>query len=120
MIEGDVAVLPCNAFGDPLPTVTWRSSGSSDRLNPGGRYFLRRDNSLEIHQTEQEDAGMYVCHAENPAGSYSMDVSLDVLGECVTCLKKVTPKQIGSHSYSWADRGTDGVLTCCLAAWLAD
>ena len=77
VIEGDVAVLPCHVYGDPLPRVTWSNSDSG--IESGGRYFMRRDNSLEIQGAQRGDAGVYVCHAENPAGEYSMDVSLDVM-----------------------------------------
>lgn len=42
--------------------------------------FLRSDGSLYIQKAIPQDAGTYVCTAENVAGSANVSVSLEVQG----------------------------------------
>ncbi|XP_060031596.1 neogenin isoform X4 [Erinaceus europaeus] len=63
--RGQRAVLPCVAAGLPTPAVRWMkgeealATGSSDRL------ALLAGGTLEISDVTEEDAGAYVCVAEN-------------------------------------------------------
>nr|XP_051676343.1 hemicentin-1 isoform X2 [Oryctolagus cuniculus] len=70
-------LLPCDAAGTPRPFITWQkegisvlSSGQSRAVLPGG--------SLQISRAAREDAGVYVCVAQNPAGTALGKIKLNV------------------------------------------
>ena len=80
-IEGDEANLTCLATGDPVPFQTWSRNGT--QLTSGGRYQISGDGRvLTVQQvSEDEDEGMFTCHASNDAGSDSADIAVSVQGE---------------------------------------
>ncbi|KAK8752574.1 hypothetical protein OTU49_006287 [Cherax quadricarinatus] len=67
--ENDLAVLRCVAQGSPMPTITWyRGSYAVDTEGGVSRTKLLADGSLQIVNTEQNDAGHYTCEASNGVG----------------------------------------------------
>lgn len=73
-------VLPCEATGIPMPTITWFREGT--QLDPA---FVMADGTLAINVTENEamrTGTMYNCLATNVIGANSTTVasvkSLDV------------------------------------------
>ena len=52
--------VPCQATGDPQPTVTWvKENGPL----PVGRSTVSSDGTLQIWNTKLEDSGTYTCRA---------------------------------------------------------
>lgn len=78
MTEGKVAILECNASGEPPPLVTWQRNGV--RVETGLRYVVD-DRVLKIIDTRSSDSGIYVCVATNEAGTDQQAFTLEVLSE---------------------------------------
>ncbi|XP_061579678.1 immunoglobulin superfamily member 10-like [Cololabis saira] len=82
--QGATATIPCQAIGDPVPTVTWFSPAL--RVIPQSRrsglyserVVVASGGSLQIHSAQRIDTGNYTCRATNSAGETSMVVSLEV------------------------------------------
>ena len=52
--------VPCQATGDPKPTVTWvKENGEL----PVGRSTVNMDGTLQIWNPKEEDSGRYTCMA---------------------------------------------------------
>ncbi|XP_069115040.1 basement membrane-specific heparan sulfate proteoglycan core protein-like isoform X2 [Argopecten irradians] len=70
---GTSATLACEATGYPAPEIRWyRKNGEMPR-----EYDVE-DGSLKIDQVKPEDAGMYVCNAQNELGSNEHSMELRV------------------------------------------
>ena len=78
-----MARLPCGAIGLPVPQVSWQKDGGDDF--PAARerrmHVLPQDDVFFITNVKPEDAGVYSCTAENPAGTTTTNATLSVLGE---------------------------------------
>ncbi|XP_031427689.1 roundabout homolog 2-like isoform X2 [Clupea harengus] len=72
-----VAVLGCQAWGDPEPTVTWLKDGVS-LLGKDPRMSLLDPGSLQIRDTKLSDSGLYTCLATSSTGETSWSAFLDV------------------------------------------
>ena len=55
---GDVARLPCNASGEPKPTIRWITGTAPLPEDP--RYTVAEDGSLIIFDVQAVDKGDYV------------------------------------------------------------
>ena len=79
-IEGNTAILVCNATGDPVPVQTWIRNGNE--LTSGGQYQISSDGRVLTVQgvTEAQDEGMFTCLASNMAGNDSAMITLTVQG----------------------------------------
>ena len=54
--------VPCQASGDPQPTVTWvKENGQL----PYGRSKVSEDGTLQIWNANEEDSGTYTCRASS-------------------------------------------------------
>ena len=72
--EGTPHTLTCTATGEPLPLITWSRGGE----------VLSTQGSLSLEPSAQRsNAGTYTCTATNTAGSDSVDITVDVLCECM-------------------------------------
>ena len=72
--QGDTVEITCVTRGSPAPRVTWEKVGedlSSPSLSVSG-------NTLSVTSAQVEDRGMYLCQAENSAGSGRAVVILEV------------------------------------------
>ncbi|XP_063058470.1 roundabout homolog 2-like [Engraulis encrasicolus] len=72
-----VAVLGCQASGDPEPSVTWQKDGVS-LLGKDPRMTLLEPGSLQIKDTKLSDSGLYTCLATSSTGETSWSAFLDV------------------------------------------
>ncbi|XP_062447296.1 hemicentin-2 [Rhea pennata] len=68
MVNASV-VLSCEATGVPPPVITWQKEGVSIPRGPG--FKMLPNGQLHLLRAAVEDAGIYLCVAENPSGTVS-------------------------------------------------
>lgn len=61
---GKPLTLKCNAEGRPKPKTSWFFNGN----------LIKSDDLLEFNETRLQDAGFYICRAENSIGSLQKSV----------------------------------------------
>ncbi|XP_069939471.1 protein sax-3-like isoform X2 [Cherax quadricarinatus] len=74
-VTGGEATLRCRVGGSPRPHVLWRRH---DGRMPVGRARLDADSSLRISGLTVEDAGAYICQAENAVATVVANATLTV------------------------------------------
>ncbi|XP_028838769.1 roundabout homolog 2-like isoform X2 [Denticeps clupeoides] len=77
LAKDGVALLGCQAWGDPEPTVTWLKDGTS-LLGKDPRMSLLEPGSLQIQNTVLTDSGLYTCMATSSTGETSWSAFLDI------------------------------------------
>lgn len=77
-VTGGEAVLRCRVGGSPRPHILWRRH---DGRMPVGRARLDANSSLKITGLTVEDAGVYICQAENSVATMVANATLTVYGE---------------------------------------
>ncbi|XP_027579260.2 hemicentin-1 [Pipra filicauda] len=77
VIMNNPIVLPCEATGNPQPVITWQKEGINI-ITSGNSYTVLPSGSLQIARTAVEDAGTYMCIAQNPAGTALGKIKLKV------------------------------------------
>nr|XP_028603379.1 hemicentin-1-like [Podarcis muralis] len=70
-------LLPCEAVGSPRPKITWQKEGVSVNTT-GDSYTILPSGSLQIAKAAAEDAGTYICVAQNPAGTALGKIKLKI------------------------------------------
>lgn len=75
VLAGESVQFQCRVGGDPVPNILWRRE---DGTEPIGRGRILDDKSLRIEHVLPEDEGLYICNAENVAGSVSAKAFLTV------------------------------------------
>ncbi|NXM31827.1 NCAM1 protein, partial [Oxyruncus cristatus] len=109
----DQITLTCEASGDPIPSITWRTSSrniSNEEKTLDGRIIVRshaRVSSLTLKEIQYTDAGEYVCTASNTIGQDSQAMYLEV---------QYAPKLQGPVAvYTW--EGNQVNITCEVFAY---
>uniref|UniRef100_A0A8B9ZIS7 Immunoglobulin superfamily member 10 n=1 Tax=Anas platyrhynchos TaxID=8839 RepID=A0A8B9ZIS7_ANAPL len=76
------AFIPCEAVGNPQPTIQWTkiSSGPPAAESPdGGRWTVFANGTLSIARAGLQDRGQYLCSAGSPLGTARLLVTLSVV-----------------------------------------
>ncbi|XP_011902754.1 PREDICTED: hemicentin-1 isoform X2 [Cercocebus atys] len=77
VILNNPILLPCEATGTPSPFITWQKEGINV-ITSGKNHAVLPSGSLQISRAVREDAGTYMCVAQNPAGTALGKVKLNV------------------------------------------
>ncbi|NXJ63832.1 HMCN1 protein, partial [Rostratula benghalensis] len=77
VIVNNPILLPCEATGTPRPIITWQKEGINV-VTTGNSYTILPSGSLQIAKSTVEDAGTYICVAQNPAGTALGKIKLKV------------------------------------------
>ncbi|KAG7478489.1 roundabout-like 2 isoform X6 [Solea senegalensis] len=72
-----MALLKCQASGDPIPSVSWLKDGVS-LLGKDARMSLQELGSLQIRNIKLSDSGIYTCVATSSSGETSWSAFLEV------------------------------------------
>ncbi|CAL8362204.1 unnamed protein product [Merluccius merluccius] len=72
-----VALLKCQASGDPIPSISWLKDGVS-LLGKDPRMSLQELGSLQIRSVKLSDSGIYTCVAASSSGETSWSAFLEV------------------------------------------
>ncbi|XP_032809675.2 uncharacterized protein LOC116942169 isoform X1 [Petromyzon marinus] len=77
--ESQTVLLPCQAEGDPQPSIMWVSPWKQKiTAQSNGRMAVLPDGTLQIRYAQILDSGTYVCVASNAAGNDTNTGILDV------------------------------------------
>ncbi|XP_036128071.1 hemicentin-1 [Molossus molossus] len=77
VILNNPVLLPCEATGTPSPFITWQKEGINV-VTSGKSHAVLPSGGLQISRAVREDAGSYMCVAQNPAGTALGKVKLNV------------------------------------------
>ncbi|XP_067362496.1 roundabout homolog 2 isoform X10 [Channa argus] len=72
-----MALLKCQASGDPIPSISWLKDGLS-LLGKDPRMSLQELGSLQIKNLKLSDSGIYTCVATSSSGETSWSAFLEV------------------------------------------
>ncbi|KAG8580984.1 hypothetical protein GDO81_007508 [Engystomops pustulosus] len=76
------AFIPCEATGDPTPTILWTKVASGtfvSKTRRGNRMEVFPNGTLSISSVSIQDRGQYLCVANNQYGSDRLLVTLSVI-----------------------------------------
>ncbi|XP_031229767.1 immunoglobulin superfamily member 10 isoform X2 [Mastomys coucha] len=96
------AFLPCEAVGDPRPTIHWTRVSSGHEMFRGtqkSRFHVLPNGTLSIQRVSIQDRGQYLCSASNPLGVDYLHVTLSVVSYPARILDRHV-KEITVHSGS--------------------
>ncbi|XFG08582.1 hypothetical protein AB1E19_012206 [Capra hircus] len=77
VILNNPILLPCEATGTPSPFITWQKEGINV-ISSGRSHAVLPHGGLQISRAVREDAGTYMCVAQNPAGTALGKIKLNV------------------------------------------
>ena len=90
--EGQTASLNCFASGNPRPTIEW-FKGSQAVVHDGRKYVSSKKGTLQIINSQIDDAGQYQCLATNRGGESPKNLTVDVL--CKFDYKEISDCVVG-------------------------
>ncbi|ELW65166.1 Immunoglobulin superfamily member 10 [Tupaia chinensis] len=96
------AFLPCEAAGNPPPTIRWtRVSSGLDlsKRKQDSRFQVLSNGTLSIQRVDIQDRGQYLCSASNLFGTDRLHVTLSVVSYPPRILETHT-KEVTVHSGS--------------------
>ncbi|XP_020925265.1 immunoglobulin superfamily member 10 isoform X3 [Sus scrofa] len=96
------AFLPCEAVGNPEPTIHWTKISPGldlSKRNENSRFQVLPNGTLSIQKVDIQDRGQYLCSASNSFGTDRLHVTLSVVSYPPRILERRT-KEITVHSRS--------------------
>ena len=75
---GELAVLTCEASGDPKPSVTWTKNGNTSIPRA---QFKNDGRILVIQNVLSRDSGVYECKASNKFGESRTSTAVIIAGK---------------------------------------
>ena len=75
---GDLAILTCEASGDPQPSLTWSKDGDASMSRA---QFKDDGRILVIQSVLRSDSGVYECKASNELGESRTSTIVTVSGK---------------------------------------
>ncbi|XP_053504184.1 protein turtle homolog B [Ictalurus furcatus] len=110
---GRELVIPCEAEGDPFPSITWRKVGKPSR----GKHNVLPRGSLQFKSLSKEDHGEWECVASNVATSITASTRLLVIGTSPHAPKNIhVSVSTTSANVSW-EPGYDGGFEQTFSVW---
>ncbi|KYO33974.1 hypothetical protein Y1Q_0024577 [Alligator mississippiensis] len=80
--SGKPVAMKCRAEGRPVPTISWILANKtyvSESSVESRQVFIQPDGTLIIKEVTVYDRGLYTCLANNPAGTDTLAVKLQVI-----------------------------------------
>ena len=94
-VAGDEIDLPCVVGGRPKPELQWiRKNGDI----PANRALIKENSILNIRNVSPEDQDVYICRADNPAGSVEVNALVQVHCKYILYLKSCPKKRSNSDN----------------------
>ena len=87
--KGQTAKFPCNARGDPTPSIKWYKSNVP--VDSGENLVILSNGTLLVTRVTQLDSGWFTCRAENQAGTkevkaFLLVAGMEVVNHSLSCL----------------------------------
>lgn len=97
---GETIVLSCISQGIPPPMYLWfRESISGTEMIVNSERIHSRAGVLVLQSARVDDAGRYVCHANNTAGSESVELEVSIISSLSIRLQ---PQQVGNIFFQFS------------------
>ncbi|XP_055018031.1 protein turtle homolog A isoform X1 [Boleophthalmus pectinirostris] len=111
---GRELIIPCEAFGDPSPNITWSKIGPT----PRSPITVLTNGSLLLQPLSKDHQGGWECLASNPVATVSAGTVVMVLGTSPHSVSSVTVKaEMNQANVSWVP-GFDGGFTQKFTVWV--
>ncbi|XP_060751458.1 protein turtle homolog A [Tachysurus vachellii] len=112
---GRTLIVPCQAHGDPPPTVTWAKLSPSVSLP---LYSVSENGSLLLQSVSKDHFGEWECSVTNRVSTVRASTTVIVLGTSPHAVSSVF-SEVGEHqaNVSWVP-GFDGGFTQTFTVWL--
>nr|XP_045016376.1 neogenin isoform X8 [Jaculus jaculus] len=102
-VVGQSAVLPCVASGLPMPAIKWMKNQETLDIESSERLVVLAGGSLEISGVTEEDAGAYLCIADN--GNETIEAQAELVVQ-------VQPEFLKQPANIYAHESMDIIFEC--------
>uniref|UniRef100_A0AAV2MRP7 Immunoglobulin superfamily, member 9b n=1 Tax=Knipowitschia caucasica TaxID=637954 RepID=A0AAV2MRP7_KNICA len=111
---GRELIIPCEAFGDPSPNISWSKIGPT----PRSPFTVLANGSLWLKPLSKDHQGGWECLASNRVATVSASTVVMVLGTSPHTVSSVTVKaEMNQANVSWVP-GFDGGFTQKFTVWV--
>ncbi|XP_060738290.1 uncharacterized protein igsf9b isoform X3 [Tachysurus vachellii] len=111
---GRELIIPCQAYGDPTPNITWAKVGGA----PYSPFSVLSNGSLVLHPLTKGHQGAWECYATNSVAKVSKGTAVLVLGTSPHAVTAVSiDPGINNAIVSW-EPGFDGGYTQKFSVWV--
>ncbi|XP_076875332.1 protein turtle homolog A isoform X2 [Brachyhypopomus gauderio] len=110
---GKTLLIPCQAYGDPPPTITWAKLGSYS----SSYYPVTSNGSLLLRPLGKEHHGEWECHVTNRVATTTATTRVSVLGTSPHVVSSVSVEAGIYHALISWEPGFDGGYTQTFTVW---